>query len=123
MEREAILAELKRDFDREWRLREQEWRQKIAGLDQIKSGGGSGGWQGKEDLESWQNELARLREEAIAINSEVLLASPRKTAFEKARSKKHAPPGSTSPLRDKLVKQLNNTDSTSTISQESSPRM
>ena len=33
-----------------------------------------------------------------------LSQSPRKSAFERPRSKKNAPPGSTSPLRDKLVK-------------------
>jgi len=52
-----------------------------------------------EDL--LQQGLAQLRSEAIEESPD---KSPRKTAFEKVRSKKNAPPGSTSPLRDKLLK-------------------
>ncbi|QDZ19468.1 hypothetical protein HOP50_03g19840 [Chloropicon primus] len=69
--------------------------------------------------------VKQLRTEALERSPE---RSPRKTAFEKVRSEKTAPPGSTSPLRDKLL-QIQNAENAEGIytsspgkAKETSPR-
>lgn len=88
---------LRDKFEAEWQVRESEWRERESKYaDCIPA----------PRLASLQEDLARLRTEAIATNAPHIEESlkHRKNAFEKPRSKRNAPPGTTSPLRDRLVK-------------------
>lgn len=104
--------------ERDFKRREEEWRERVS----------SSAPSVRSESDYLQENVARLRSEAIASSpvqvrptrqqhlslcqflslsyssDRPLSQSPRKSAFERPRSKKNAPPGSTSPLRDKLVK-------------------
>ena len=104
--------------ERDFKRREEEWRERVS----------SSAHSVRSESDYLQENVARLRSEAIAsspvqvrpirqhhlslchslslsyFSDRPLSQSPRKSAFERPRSKKNAPPGSTSPLRDKLVK-------------------
>lgn len=71
---EKEMEHMKKNFEEEWSSREQEWESKLSSKDQDAE-------ERLEEIASWQEELGRLRNEAIAI----------RTAIEKVRSRSSSP--------------------------------